>query len=34
MAEVIEHNTGKLNDADLTAIVRYLKSLQPVRHAF
>lgn len=34
MAEVIEHNTGKLSDADLTAIVRYLKSLQPVRHAF
>lgn len=34
MAEVIEHNTGKLTDADRTAIARYLKSLKPVRHAF
>jgi len=34
MAEVIEHNTGKLTDEDLTAIARYLKSLKPVAHAF
>lgn len=34
MAEVIEHNTGKLTDADRVAIARYLKSLKPVRNAF
>lgn len=34
MAEVIEHNTGKLTDDDRTAIARYLKSLKPVRNAF
>lgn len=34
MAEVIEHNTGKLTDEDRIAIARYLKSLTPVRHAF
>ena len=34
MAEVIEHNTGKLTKDDLTAIARYLKSLKPVVHAF
>lgn len=30
MAEVIEHNTGKLTDADRIAIARYLKSLKPL----
>ena len=34
MAEVIEHNTGKLTEADLKAIAMYLKSLPPVRNAF
>ena len=34
MAGVIEHNTGKLSTEDLTAIARYLKSLEPVVHAF
>lgn len=34
MADVIAHNTGKLTDADLQAIARYLKSLPPIRHAF
>lgn len=34
MADVIAHNTGKLTDADLHAIARYLKSLPPIRHAF
>jgi mono/diheme cytochrome c family protein len=34
MAEVIEHNTGKLTDEDRTAIARYLKSLKPVDNAF
>ena len=34
MAEVIEHNTGKLTEADLRAIGMYLKSLPPVRNAF
>lgn len=34
MAEVIEHNTGKLTDEDRLAIARYLKSLEPVKNAF
>lgn len=34
MAEVIEHNTGKLTDEDRLAIARYLKSLEPVQNAF
>ncbi len=34
MAKVIEHNTGKMTDEDLTAIAYYLKSLKPVKSAF
>lgn len=30
MAEVIEHNTGKLTEADRVAIATYLKSLKPL----
>jgi len=33
MAEVIEHNTGKLSKADLTAIAGYLKSLKSIASA-
>ena len=33
MAEVIEHNTGKLTKTDLTAIAAYLKSLKPIASA-
>ena len=33
MAEVIEHNTGKLTKSDLTAIAGYLKSLKPIASA-
>ncbi len=32
MADVIEHNTGKLTDADWQAIAAYLKALKPVRN--
>jgi len=31
MTEVVEHGTSQLNDADLKAIVTYLKSLPPIR---
>ena len=34
MADVISHNTSKLTDEDLKAVVAYLKALKPVRHAF
>ncbi len=30
MADVIEHSTGRLTDADRRAIVRYLRALPPV----
>ena len=30
MADVIEHNTGKMTQADRVAIAAYLKSLKPV----
>jgi mono/diheme cytochrome c family protein len=32
MADVIEHNTGKLTDADRLAIAAYLKALKPVKN--
>mgnify|MGYP001491490132 CR=1 FL=1 len=34
MAEVIEHNTGKMTGEDLTAIAHYLKSLKPMKNLF
>lgn len=33
MAEVVEGATGKLNDADLKAIIAYLRSIPPVKNA-
>ena len=32
MAEVVRNTTGKMTDADVQAIIAYLKSLQPIRN--
>ena len=32
MGEVVRNTTGKMSDADIKAIVAYLKSLPPVRN--